>query len=67
MDKIKPKYFFFMLPILQITLPFLPVHTWALHCRGPIHAQDQEIMPIPPPLFMGGGRAQREGLERRLI
>ncbi len=69
MDKIKPQYFFLTLSILQITLPFLPVHTWALHyraytCRGPgNHAY------TPSPLFMwgGGGRAQREGLERRLI
>ncbi len=69
MDKIKPQYVFFTLSILHITLPFLPVHTWALLCRGPIHAQDQEIMLIPPPLFMGGGGgwAKREGLERRLI
>jgi hypothetical protein len=63
--KIKPQYFFFTLPILHITLPFLTVHTWALHYRGPIHAQDQEIMPIPPTLFMGEGGG-REGPERRV-
>jgi hypothetical protein len=66
MDKIKPQYVFFTLSILHITLPFLPVHTWALHYRGPIHAQDQEIMRIPPSPFHGGGGAVREGPERRV-